>query len=116
VHVGYGLGRTHASVLGLDITPTPDPDGWFGGTSIGYNWQFNQVVLGVEADFNYGQREGQRHAVFSAWGIARRDFKNGSFLHGDEVSDCGILMRYGFRWNDKGPSRAAAAEFKWVCI
>jgi outer membrane immunogenic protein len=54
-HAGYGWGRTRADVLGINITPTPEPRGWFAGTSIGYNWQASSIVFGVEADFNYGR-------------------------------------------------------------
>ncbi|SCW35550.1 outer membrane protein [Ancylobacter rudongensis] len=35
-----------------------DPTGWFGGAQIGYNYQLeNNVVLGAEADFNFGAME-----------------------------------------------------------
>lgn len=50
VHVGYGWGRAV-----VDNFLYPRPKGWFGGASIGYNWQADKVVLGVEADFNYGK-------------------------------------------------------------
>ncbi|GLK71004.1 porin family protein [Ancylobacter dichloromethanicus] len=35
-----------------------DPSGWSGGVQIGYNYQLeNNVVLGIEADFNFGALE-----------------------------------------------------------
>jgi outer membrane immunogenic protein len=30
-----------------------DADGFFGGAQAGYNWQFDQIVLGVEAEIGY---------------------------------------------------------------
>lgn len=35
-----------------------DPDGWLGGGQVGYNAQFNNVVLGVEADLQGGDVSG----------------------------------------------------------
>lgn len=36
-----------------------NPDGWFGGAQIGYNFQFsNNVVVGVEADASFGSLKG----------------------------------------------------------
>ena len=58
---GYGVGR-NPSVLSNFTNPPPGtlqfidswklvPEGWSGGVQAGYNWQINQWVLGVEADF-----------------------------------------------------------------
>lgn len=44
-NVGYGWGRVRSS-LG-----TTEPDGVVGGGQIGYNWQTNNFVFGIETDF-----------------------------------------------------------------
>ncbi len=38
--------------LGLGVSNTAHPDSIIGGVQIGYNQQFNNIVLGVEADFD----------------------------------------------------------------
>ena len=54
LNAGYAWGRLNDSTNGL----TSDPKGFAGGGQIGYNWQVNQVVFGLEADFQgSGQRE-----------------------------------------------------------
>jgi len=60
-HVGYGWGNTRGRVDALnlnDVPNMPKPNGWFAGTSVGYNWQMSNIVLGVEADFSYGKVKG----------------------------------------------------------
>ena len=51
-NAGYGWGSDNASTF---VGPTTasgsvSPDGWLGGGQIGYNAQFNALVLGLEAD------------------------------------------------------------------
>lgn len=54
-HVGYGWGsRASEGAGGL---PLPEPQGAFYGSTIGYNWQSGQMVLGAEADFSFGRLE-----------------------------------------------------------
>ncbi|WP_332119505.1 outer membrane protein [Azorhizobium caulinodans] len=50
-NTGYasGSGKGSADALGLD------PDGWFGGGQVGYNYQFqNNMLVGLEADVQGG--------------------------------------------------------------
>ena len=58
VNGGYAWGNDHAATLsgpGGGVTfGNLAPDGWFGGGQFGYNAQFNQLVLGVEADLQGG--------------------------------------------------------------
>jgi outer membrane immunogenic protein len=53
--VGYGWGRsTGTGTNSAGLIPTPysfDPSGVIGGGFVGYNWQFSNVVLGIEADW-----------------------------------------------------------------
>jgi outer membrane immunogenic protein len=48
VQLGVGVGTDSAALPGY--TTTYNPDGIVGGAHIGYNYQMNQAVLGVEAD------------------------------------------------------------------
>ncbi|MBN9058731.1 outer membrane protein [Kaistia sp. MMO-174] len=49
VHGGYGWAKTDGPVIAP--ADNPQPDGFFGGGQIGYNFQFpSQIVLGIEAD------------------------------------------------------------------
>jgi outer membrane immunogenic protein len=38
---------------GLTSTASPKVDGWLGGGQLGYNWQRNNFVFGLEADFDW---------------------------------------------------------------
>lgn len=51
-HFGYGWGNTNWTFLaGPDtLNPPPRPNGVFGGLQLGYNFQINNIVLGLEAD------------------------------------------------------------------
>jgi outer membrane immunogenic protein len=50
---GYGWGKSTQDFDGIDYNVPLDPKGAFGGLYAGYNYQFsNDIVLGVEGDFN----------------------------------------------------------------
>lgn len=53
-----------------------DPSGWFGGVQVGYNYQFsNNVVLGVEADFEFGSlSDTLNYTAANYGGISDQDF------------------------------------------
>ncbi|MBA3446570.1 MAG: porin family protein, partial [Pseudaminobacter sp.] len=59
IGVFAGGGRGNADVFDLDVyndtglTQSSDPSGFFGGAYAGYNWQFNSIVAGVEAELGY---------------------------------------------------------------
>ncbi|MCK0209214.1 porin family protein [Starkeya koreensis] len=85
-NVGYGWGEGSAPwdnylawhYAGWDATSYSggsDPTGWFGGVQAGYNYQFtNNVVLGVEADFEFGSLNDKlNYSAFDA-GLADQDF------------------------------------------
>lgn len=51
--VGYGWGTTDAKsgpLTGFDQTYSYDTNGWLGGGHLGYNWQFQNLVYGIETD------------------------------------------------------------------
>jgi len=48
-NAGYGWGNDNSARYG-GAGGSLNPDGWFGGGQIGYNAQFNWLVLGLEAD------------------------------------------------------------------
>lgn len=51
-NAGYGWGNDNGAAFsgGGGGSGALNPDGWFGGGQIGYNAQFNALVLGLEAD------------------------------------------------------------------
>lgn len=67
-HLGYGFGRSDA-VFSLPNTPTfqasqdYDIDGFLGGVQVGYNYQINSVVLGVEADIAGADIKGDSNEI-----------------------------------------------------
>ena len=48
---GYGWGSTSQSFANGAPSGNSDPQGWLGGVYLGFNWQVNNVVLGLEGDF-----------------------------------------------------------------
>jgi outer membrane immunogenic protein len=56
-NIGYSWGRQDNSVGGLSLG-TVNVDGIIGGGQVGYNWQMNQIVLGLEADFQGSGQKG----------------------------------------------------------
>ena len=52
VNAGYGWGNDNGAAFNGagGGSGALNPDGWFGGGQIGYNAQFNALVLGLEAD------------------------------------------------------------------
>lgn len=66
VHAGYAWGEfTSAGDASIDHEPT---GGLFGG-QIGYNWQMNNIVLGVEADLAYSTIKGDDTSTFQIFTI-----------------------------------------------
>jgi len=52
-----------------------DPTGWFGGGQIGYNFQLsNNVVLGAEADFQFGSLTDRLNYTAADIGLDDQDF------------------------------------------
>jgi outer membrane immunogenic protein len=63
---GAGWGTTTDDLLSVDGAPSPRTttfqnqiSGWHGGFTAGYNWQFNQLVLGVEGDWSLADISGK---------------------------------------------------------
>lgn len=46
-----------------------DPDGFFGGLHVGYNYQFSNVVIGVEIDGNYAGVNGSVDRLYDGAGV-----------------------------------------------
>lgn len=62
----YGWGNSQHCQIGVaapltncDPTfPQTEPAGWQGGATVGYNWQSDRWVLGVEGDWSWGKLNG----------------------------------------------------------
>ncbi|MGH6683604.1 MAG: outer membrane protein [Pseudolabrys sp.] len=57
-NIGYGWGSQDASLDGFGSLGGANVDGIIGGGQIGYNWQMNQLVLGLETDFQGSDQKG----------------------------------------------------------
>lgn len=61
---GYGWGHSDQTDHGLPNQPPPIADGHYGlhggliGAGIGYNWQQNSSVFGIETDFSWADIDG----------------------------------------------------------
>ena|SRR6185437_1533573 len=56
-NVGYSWGQQDNSIDGASIGGT-NLNGIIGGGQVGYNWQINQIVFGLEADFQGSGQKG----------------------------------------------------------
>ena len=57
-NVGYSWGRQSTAPVITGSTTSTSINGVIGGGQIGYNWQFNQIVLGIEADIQASGEKG----------------------------------------------------------
>jgi outer membrane immunogenic protein len=57
-HLGYLWGRTRVDDNGVTTEHNARTDGVNGGAMIGYNWQIDRVVFGVEGDFGWTNAHG----------------------------------------------------------
>jgi outer membrane immunogenic protein len=53
-----GFGWTDTSFDSVFFQPSWQEDGWFGGGYVGFNWQLNSLVVGVEGDWNAADIDG----------------------------------------------------------
>ncbi|MER9328935.1 outer membrane protein [Mesorhizobium sp. M0488] len=59
LQAGYGWGQSEITTTeGAPFSITPDVDGGFVGGHVAGLWQFDQAVIGGEADLNYSSMEG----------------------------------------------------------
>lgn len=57
-HFGYLWGRTRVDDEGVTTERNARTDGIIGGALIGYNWQIDRVVFGLEGDFGWTDAHG----------------------------------------------------------
>jgi outer membrane immunogenic protein len=71
-HVGYGWGRANWNFVQAGTFVSPSTNGVFGGAQIGYNYQINNIVLGIEADASAADMHGWRSCPNPAFTCASR--------------------------------------------
>ncbi len=54
LNAGYGFGKSDWSAP----ASSPSPKGFLVGPTLGYNWQFNNFVFGVEGDYDFSTMKG----------------------------------------------------------
>jgi outer membrane immunogenic protein len=57
-------GTITAFVPGSSFTLSNRPKGWLAGLQFGYNWQFDRVVAGLEADVSFGDLKDTAEGTF----------------------------------------------------
>ena len=105
-HVGYGWAdKSWTDAFGLGTSHTAD--GFLGGGQVGFNYQINQFVLGVEGDVSWANLKGDSTQVFGLAAPVTQGFNS-------EVDWTATLTgRLGFafdRWLVYGKGGAAWAE------
>jgi outer membrane immunogenic protein len=66
-HIGYGWGKSDWNFVGAGTFVSPNTNGVFGGLQIGYNYQINNFVLGLEADASAADLSGWRSCPNAAF-------------------------------------------------
>jgi outer membrane immunogenic protein len=94
LHAGYGQG-------GVDVVDTDggvpygafsyEPKGGFGGITLGYNQQFNWLVVGVEVDLGYMDVKGDK-VIASSDPAHHQDLTLEGGLYGDFTGRIGIAL------------------------
>jgi len=76
LYIGGNLGggwadHTTSATLGTAslFSANTKPSGFLGGGQIGYNWQWNQVVFGLEADIQGSDQKGTATPAFALAGV-----------------------------------------------
>lgn len=67
VNAGYGFGSIKFKDTVENDTNAYEPRGFIGGVQAGYNWQFDQFVAGIEADFQ-GSSMKQSYSITETFG------------------------------------------------
>lgn len=116
LHVGLNAGYGWADVNGDPIKPTPEfpngvdpdtePNGWFGGGQIGYNFQSGSIVFGVEADYqaaSMDDRLGFEVGLYDGVGKIETEITSFGSVRGRLGVAMGSVFPYvtgGFAWAD----------------
>ncbi len=87
-HVGYGWGRSNWGFSPAGTFVAPSTNGVFGGLQLGYNYQINNVVLGIEGDASAADMSGWNFCPNPAFTCASRTNFLGS-----------IRGRLGYAWD-----------------
>ena len=96
-NLGYGWAESNPTTDGFPYQPAghdkldSDLSGVVGGGQLGYNWQINRIVLGIEADFSASGISNEDSAGYQDHGA------NGSIRENNEINSFGTLRaRLGF--------------------
>lgn len=87
---------------GVDTHRMFSPDGLGAGIRAGHDWQIDNYVLGLGADYNFGEITGPAVGFYSVDPIVA-DIKNTTTLFGRAGYDAGNFMPYvmaGYTWAD----------------
>lgn len=109
LHLGYGWGdSTFDDVDGWNFTNqqfSVDPDGIFGGAQAGYNWQFNQFVVGIEGELGYLNLDGSAVQPGSPGGDTIASLDGGVYA--------GLSARVGFAFDRTLVYAKAGGVYSW---
>ncbi|QAY94965.1 porin family protein [Methylovirgula ligni] len=107
LNAGYVAADVDVRDVNGGVTPGPfsyHPDGGFGGGQLGYNYQFNQFVVGIEGDVGYIGLQG-KGIIGSAAADHHQDLTLDSGVYGDITGRVGyafgpalIYAKGGYAW------------------
>jgi outer membrane immunogenic protein len=75
--IGYSWASADSSInnpFGVNLDVSPDANGVVGGLYVGYNAQFNQIVVGIEADAELASGSGDDNIGITVGGLAGDTF------------------------------------------
>ena len=102
--VGGGWGHSTTTIVDASasfpagfVDRSLDPSGALGGVYGGYNYQWGQLVLGIDGDYSWGRLEGS--AVDAA--VFNPPRTNDIALHNDKINWVATVTgRLGYAWNN----------------
>lgn len=104
LHAGYSHGNVSVKDTNGGVKRGPfnySTDGGFGGAQVGYNYQFNRFVAGLESDFGYMSTKGKGR-ISSASATSHQDLTLDSGFYADITARFGYVIGNGLIYGKGG--------------
>jgi len=124
INGGYGWGRSRWDLLPVGLNEgSHSPNGGTIGGQVGYNWQFGNWVLGLEAQGNWADFSGSNVSLVAPLATNRTNIDAFGLFTGKVGYAFNNVLVYAtggaavqsvdYRWSSLGVTRGTADETRW---